>query len=98
MVIHGSFDALIIAIKLVLLGVGILYLFRVLWTYHTEGAKKPLRMIWSDPARSADGLAIWLGLKLMDYIWSGLKWGVDVLEEASADIGEWFVGHRGARG
>ncbi len=96
MVFHALSVLFVIAIKLILLGVGLLYLFRVLWTYHAEGLKAVPRHTWSDPARSADALAIWLGLKLVDGVWAGVRWAINVLEEASADVGEWFMGHRGA--
>lgn len=96
MITHTLFEIFIIALKLILLGVGILYSFRVLWTFHTERAEKPLHLTWSDPARSADELAIWVGLKVVQELWSGVSWALNVLEEASADIGEWFLNHRGA--
>ena len=96
MITHSLFEIFNIVLKLILLGVGILYLFRVLWLYHSGGAKAPLKLTWSDPARSAEGLVIWLGLQVTDKVWSGARWAIHVLEDASADVGEWFLGHRGA--
>ena len=91
-------EVLVAGIELFLPGLGLLYLARWLWTYHPEGANAPLRLTWHHPGRSAESFAMWLGHKAVEWSWRGLKWTLDVLEEASAEVGDWFLGHRGAGG
>ena len=56
-----------------------------------------LKFNWNEPARSGERILMWAGALTVGFIWRELKAVLDILEDASADIGEW-VFHRGTRG
>ena len=82
------------AAKLLLAEVVILYAIIVLAILQSEGLHYELRFDSSDPARSSGRLLIWLGVRIGDPILRVLKAGLDALEDASADIGEWVLHRR----
>lgn len=82
------------AARLILLGTAVLYTVHVLITLRTEGSHYKLRFDGHDPARSAERALIWLGVRALVSILAGLKASLDVLEDASADVGEWVLHRR----
>lgn len=84
------------AVKLILVALGILYAGLVLVSYWTEGSRPPLRLDLRAPARSIGRLLIRLGVKAVAVILRLGKSTLDMLSEASADVGEWYIRRRGA--
>jgi hypothetical protein len=82
------------AVKLLLAGVGVLYTGLVLIALRTEGAHDRVPFDWGDPARSGERLIVWVGVKAVSTVVQGLKAAMDILEDASADVGEWLLHHR----
>ena len=82
-------------VKLFLAGVIVLYTGLVLIALRTEGAHYQVRFDWRDPARSGERLLVWIGVKGVSAVLHGLKAALDTLEDASADVGEWLLHHRG---
>jgi predicted exporter len=81
-------------LKLTLLaGVG-LYAGIVLVRYLTDGPHLRPRFDPRDPARSAERLAVWLGVKALALAARVAAPIFGMLSEASAEVGEWFLGHR----
>jgi hypothetical protein len=83
------------AVKLLLLGAGILYVGLVLMAYRLEGPRIRLRIYPGDPGRSALDLLVWLGVKIFAGIGHAAKATLDVLSDTSADVGEWCLHRRG---
>jgi len=66
----------------------------VLRRYLTDGARLFPRVDRRDPAHSAERLAVWLGVKALAF---AVRIGTpifDMLSEASAEVGEWFLSYR----
>jgi hypothetical protein len=68
-----------------------LYVGLVLMRYRTDGPRYRLNFNPQNPARSAQHLAVWLGVKVL----AGCVWIakpiLNMLLEASAEVGEWFI-------
>jgi hypothetical protein len=82
-------------LKLAMVAGAALYFGLVLTNYRTERAPVRPQMKWRDPAHSAQRLAIWLGVKALAL---AIRMGTPIfgmLSEASADVGDWFLSHRG---
>ena len=79
------------AVKLLLLGVGVLYFGLVLMVYRLEGSRIRLRIEYHDPGRSALNLALWLGVKALAGIVYAAEATFDMLSDTSADVGEWYL-------
>ncbi len=78
-------------INLAILAGGILYAGLVLMSYRTEGPHYRVRFDSKDPARSAQRLLVWLGVKALAFV---MRVGIPILgmlSEASAVVGEWFL-------
>jgi hypothetical protein len=63
-------------------------------SYRTNGPNYRPHFNHQEPARSAERLLVWLGVKILAF---ALRLGVPVfgmLSEASAEVGEWFLRHR----
>jgi hypothetical protein len=82
------------AVKLTLLGMAVLYAVHVLITLRTEGSHYQLKLDFGDPAHSAERLLVWLGVRTLAAILAGFKACLDVLEDTSADVGEWVLHRR----
>jgi hypothetical protein len=82
------------ALKLLLLGVGVLYFGLVLMVYRSEGSRIRLRIGYHDPGRSALNLALWLGVKALAGIVYAARTAFDMLSDTSADVGEWYLHHQ----
>ena len=83
-------------LKLILLGLVALYAVLILMTLRTEGTHCPLRIAPHNPARSAGRLLVWLGLRTAAAVLSALEAGLNILEDTSADVGEWMLHRRSA--
>jgi hypothetical protein len=81
--------------KLLLVGAGILYIGLVLMTYRIEGPRSQLRLEAGDPARSAENLLVWLGVRALAAVGYVGKAAFEVLSETSAEVGEWYIRRRG---
>lgn len=79
------------AIKLVFVAGALLYSFLVLTSYASEGARYTLHVDLTDPARSAQHLMVWLGVRAVSGIVGGARSFLDLLCEASADVGTWVI-------
>ncbi|MBI1983212.1 MAG: hypothetical protein HYS61_03330 [Acidobacteria bacterium] len=81
--------------KVFLVGAGVLYVGLVLMSYRLEGPRSRLRLDFRNPARSAENFLVWLGIKALAAARHGGKAALDVLSEASAEVGEWYIRRRG---
>jgi hypothetical protein len=80
-----------VAAKLLLIAAGLLYASLVVATYAKAGPDFELRLALGDPARSAERLLIWVGVKVTATVARGFKGILELLYEASADVGAWVV-------
>ena len=81
-------------IKLFLAGVCVLYAGLVLIAWRTEGIHDRVPFDWKDPARSVERLLVWVGLRGVSAVLHGLRGALEILEDASADVGDWLLHHR----
>jgi hypothetical protein len=77
--------------KLLLIAAVLLYASLVAVTYVKEGPYFQLRWELGDPARSAERLLIWMGIKVITAMVRAFKRVLDLLYDASADVGTWVV-------
>ena len=82
-------------LKFMLAALAFLYAGLVLMAYRTEGPRFQLRADWQGPFRSAPQLLVWLGVRALAAIIRIGSGTWDMLSEASADLGEWYVRRRG---
>lgn len=82
--------------KLLIVAGMILYAGLVLMSYRTDGPHLPLKVGLADPARSAERLVVWLGVKIVAAVLKAATAVFNILAEASADVGEWVIRHRSA--
>jgi hypothetical protein len=80
-------------IKLGLLAVGIMYAVQILKTYASARAGEPH---WppldrKEPIRSAEQVLIWGGVFVVAVVVRLARPLVDMLSEASAEVGEWAI-------
>ena len=78
-------------LKMLAVAAGALYVGMVLMSYRTDGPRHRLNLESRDPARSAERLVIWLGVKVLH---AGIRFAGAILKmlmEASAEVGEWFM-------
>ena len=68
-----------------------LYVGMVLMKHRTDGPRYPLSFEPRDPARSLQHLAVWLGVKVLEACLRVARAVFNVLLEASAEVGEWFI-------
>jgi hypothetical protein len=83
--------------KFLLGAFGILYAGLVLTAYRTEGERYRLRLDKQDPAGFAAQLLIWPGVRAMA---TGIRVGrtaLEMLSDASAEVGEWYIRRRGGQ-
>lgn len=81
------------AAKLILLETTVLYTVLILSILRTERSHYQLRIDLHDPGRCALGLVVWVGMWTIPIILAPLKACLDLLEDTSADVGEWVL-HR----
>ena len=88
---HGIFSGLL---ELVLLAGALFYVTFVLLSYlQGKGYVRP-RLDFHDPARSFERLAVWLGVKALVLTLRVVTAIFEMLSEASAEVGDWFLSHR----
>jgi len=81
-------------VKFALLAGAALYAGLVLTSYRTDGPSLRPRVDGRDPAHSAGHLAVWLGVKVLALaVWAATRI-FEMLSEASAEVGDWFLSHR----
>lgn len=86
---------LVSLLKLFIAGAVIFYAGLVLLSLQSESTDHQMRFDGADPARSVERLLVWAGVSVVRAAFEGLKAILDTLEEASADVGEWLLHHRG---
>ena len=77
--------------KLLLIAAGVLYASLVVATYAKEGPEFQLHFELRDPARTVERFLTWAGVKVMAAMVRAFKRVLDLLYEASADVGVWVV-------
>ena len=70
---------------------GALYAGMVLMRYRTDGPRYRLSFELRDPVRSVEHLVIWLGVKVLEACLRFARAILNMLLEASAEVGEWFI-------
>ncbi len=81
-------------LELALLAGALFYASLVLISYLKDGAHLRPRFDLRDPAHSFQRLAVWLGVKALVL---AVRVGIPIFEmlsEASAEVGDWFLSHR----
>ena len=68
-----------------------LYAWMVLMRYRSDGPHYRLSLDPQDPARSLQHLAVWLGVRVLEGCLRMARVILNLLLEASADVGEWFI-------
>ncbi len=84
-------------VKLGLITTGLFYGFLLLTTYAKEGPDYRPNLDLADPARSVERLLIWVGIKVATAIARAARSTLDLLYEASADVGTWVVSKSSAQ-
>ena len=82
------------AVKLFIAGVMILYAGMVAVTLRTRGTHYRVQHDWQDPVRTAESFLVWVGVRIASQTFRLITASLDLLEEASADVGEWILHHR----
>jgi hypothetical protein len=85
-------------VKFLLIALGIVYSGLVLMAYRTEGPRCPLRLDWQRPMRAIQQLLVWLGVKMLAASVVIGRTFLEMLSEASAEVGEWYLRRRGEAG
>lgn len=78
-------------LDLTLLSVAAFYAGFVLLSYITYGPRPRPQFDLSEPARSAENLIAWAGIKLVALLVPVGKPVLAMLSEASAEVGDWFL-------
>ena len=77
--------------KLLLITAGVVYASLVVVTYAKEGPEFQPHLELRDPARAVERFLIWIGIKVLAAMVRAFKRVLDLLYEASADVGVWVV-------
>ena len=86
--LHSIFVGIL---ELTLLGVTAFYAGFVLLSYITYGPRPRPQFDLRNPARSAENLVVWAGIKLVALLVPVGKPVLAMLSEASAEVGDWFL-------
>jgi predicted Kef-type K+ transport protein len=78
-------------LKLLAVAAGALYAGMVLTKYRTVGRHYRINLELRDPARSAEHLVVWLGVKVLDACLRCASVVLNMLLEASIEVAEWFI-------
>ncbi len=78
-------------LKLLAIAAATIYAGMVLMRYSTDGPRYRLSFELRDPARSVQNLVVWLGVKVFDACLQFARGVFNMLLEASAEVGEWFM-------
>jgi len=76
------------------LAAGTPYAGMVLMRYRPDGPRCRPGFQLRDPARSAQSIVVWLGVKALDGFLGIARLLLSVLLEASAEVGEWYLRRR----
>ena len=85
------------AFKIFIAGGAVLYTGMVLMALRTGEEDFRPHLDWSGVARSVEQLAVWAGVRIVTWTIQAAKSLLEILTDASADLGEWFVRQRGGR-
>jgi len=77
--------------KLLAIALGAVYAGMVLMRYRTDRPHFRLNFQLRDPARSMQHLMVWLGVKILDACLRLVMAFLNMLLEASAEVGEWIL-------
>jgi hypothetical protein len=75
-----------------LIFIGLLYAGGAVAGYLKPGAGDKLEWDGNNALRRVENILVWMGIKVFRGISRALRWALETLEEASADVGEWFAG------
>jgi hypothetical protein len=89
--LHSIFGGFL---KLAFLAGAALYAGLVLRSYRAEGSHLRPQVDLRNPAHSAERLAVWLGVMALALAKRVTTKVFGMLSEASAEVGEWFLGPR----
>lgn len=78
-------------LKLGLVALAVVYVGMVLTSYSADRSPSRPKVDRQDPVRSAERLAIWLGVRAVGVTKRLLTPLYGMLSEASADVGDWFL-------
>jgi hypothetical protein len=78
-------------LKWLAVAAGAIYAGMVPMRYRTDGPHYRLSFELRDPARSAQHLVVWLGVKVLEACLRFAGAILNMLLEASAEVGEWFM-------
>ena len=81
------------AVKLFVAGVMILYAGMVAVTLRTRGTHYRVQHDSQNPVRTAETFLVWAGVRVASQTLRLVRAILDLLEEASADVGEWILHH-----
>jgi hypothetical protein len=81
-------------LELLLVAGAILYAGLLLMSYRADGPHSRLRLELDAPARSAQRLLVWLGVKTVAFAVRTVQLVFNMLSETSAEVGEWFIRRR----
>jgi len=81
-------------LELAFLAGAALYTGLALESYRTDGPRLRPQVDWRDPAHSAEHLAVWLGVVALALAVRVATPIFEMLSEASAEVGEWFLSRR----
>ncbi len=84
-----------VSLKLLAIGLAGLYAGLVLMAYRMDGPNYPLRINGRDPARATEHFLIWLGARAVALLARVGRQTLEVLFDASAQVGEWYGRRRG---
>jgi hypothetical protein len=80
-------------LKFLAVAAAAIYAGVVLIRYRTDRPRYRLSFELRNPARSVQHLAVWLGVKVFDACLRFAGAILNLLLEASAEVGEWFMRH-----
>ena len=89
--LHSIFSGFL---KLAFLAGAALYGGLVLMNYRAGGLHLRPQVDWCDPAQSAERWAVWLGVRALALAVLVPTRIFEMLSEASAEVGEWFLSRR----
>lgn len=81
------------AVKLFVAGVLILYAGMVAVALRTQGTHYRVQHDSQNPVRTAETFLVWVGVRIASQTLRLVRAILDLLEEASADVGEWILHH-----
>ena len=84
----------LVAVKLCIAGVVILYAGMIVIALRAQGTQYRVQHNWHDPAGTAEQFLVWVGVWTASRALCLLKASLGLLEQASADVGEWILHHR----